>query len=73
MPRIHATIERLGLVVEELLNRAGERGYLTASAVRRIDIEHARSSEWFGPYDGEITNTDLRAMLARHAAPMEAA
>jgi ATP-dependent helicase/DNAse subunit B len=53
-------------VVEELLNRAGERGYLTASAVRRIDIEHARSSEWFGPYDGEITNADLRAMLARH-------
>ena len=53
-------------VVEELLTRAGERGYLTASAVRRIDIEHARNSEWFGPYDGEITNADLRAMLARH-------
>jgi len=53
-------------IVEDLLTRAGERGYLTASAVRRIDIEHARNSEWFGPYDGEITNADLRAMLARH-------
>ncbi|HSQ24590.1 MAG TPA: PD-(D/E)XK nuclease family protein, partial [Pyrinomonadaceae bacterium] len=52
--------------VEALLSRARERGYLTASALRRIDIEHARNSEWFGPYDGEITNADLRAMLARH-------
>ena len=53
-------------VIDGLLNQAGKRGYLTASALRRIDIEHARNSEWFGPYDGEITNADLRAMLARH-------
>ncbi len=53
-------------VIETLLNQAGELGLLTSSALRRIDIEHARNSEWFGPYDGEITNADLRAMLARH-------
>jgi ATP-dependent helicase/DNAse subunit B len=52
--------------IEGLLLRAGERGFLTASAFRRIEIEHERAGEWFGPYDGEITNADLRAMLARH-------
>ena len=54
---------------ERLLSQASERGFLTPSALRRIDIEYARNSEWFGPYDGEITNADLRAMLARHFGP----
>ena len=52
--------------VESLLSQATKRGYLSLTALWRIDIEHIRNSEWFGPYDGEITNDDLRAMLARH-------
>ena len=52
--------------VESLLPQATRRGYLSLSALRRIDIEHQRNSELFGPYDGEITNDDLRRMLARH-------
>ena len=56
-------------VVDELILRARERGYLSSSALQRINIEHQRNSEWFGPYDGEITNGDLRAMLARHFGP----
>lgn len=52
--------------VSDLLTQAERRGFLSPSAVARINIEHERNSEWFGPYDGEITNADLRAMLARH-------
>jgi len=50
----------------DLLSRAADRGYISPSARHRIDIEHQRHSGWFGPYDGEITNNDLRLMLARH-------
>jgi len=50
----------------DLLSRAAERGYISPSAQHRIDIEHQRHGGWFGPYDGEITNDDLRLMLARH-------
>src|SRR5207253_10983069 len=38
-------------------------------ALSRIKIERERNSSWFGPFDGEITNADLRAMLARHFGP----
>jgi ATP-dependent helicase/DNAse subunit B len=41
-------------------------GHVSSSAWRRVEIERERNSQWYGPYDGEITNTDLRAMLARH-------
>ena len=50
--------------VEQLHARA--QGIFSASAARRVDIERARNGAWFGPFDGEITSTDLRAMLARH-------
>src|SRR6266536_134393 len=50
----------------DLLSRAAERGYISPSARHRIDIEHQRHGGWFGPFDGEITNNDLRLMLARH-------
>jgi len=50
----------------DLLSRAAERGYISPSAQHRIDIEHQRHGGWFGPFDGEITNDDLRLMLARH-------
>lgn len=52
-----------------LLAAAEDRAYLSASAINRVAIEHQRNSEWFGPYDGEITNTDLRQMLATHFGP----
>ncbi|HEX7721737.1 MAG TPA: PD-(D/E)XK nuclease family protein, partial [Pyrinomonadaceae bacterium] len=50
----------------DLLSRAAERGYISPSTQHRIDIEHQRHGGWFGPFDGEITNDDLRLMLARH-------
>jgi ATP-dependent helicase/DNAse subunit B len=53
-------------VVKEFLGRAEDRGFLSASALRRVEIEHERNDKWFGPYDGEITHADLRTMLARH-------
>jgi len=53
-------------MVKEFLMRAEDRGCLSASALRRVDIEHQRNNRWFGPYDGEITHADLRTMLARH-------
>src|SRR4029077_2355888 len=35
----------------------------------RVEIERARNGDWFGPFDGEITNPDLRAMLVRYFGP----
>jgi ATP-dependent helicase/DNAse subunit B len=52
-----------------LLSHAARRNYISRSALHRIGIEHARHGEWFGPYDGEITNPDLLLMLARHFGP----
>jgi ATP-dependent helicase/nuclease subunit B len=52
--------------VEQLHAHARAQGIFSASAARRVDVERARNSAWFGPFDGEITNADLRAMLARH-------
>ncbi len=50
----------------DLLSRAQSRGYISESALRRVEIESERNAFWFGPFDGEISNADLRAMLARH-------
>jgi ATP-dependent helicase/DNAse subunit B len=52
--------------VEQLHSRARAQGIFSASASRRVDVERARNGAWFGPFDGEITNADLRAMLARY-------
>ena len=52
--------------VEQLHSCARAQGILSASASRRVDVERARNGAWFGPFDGEITNADLRAMLSRH-------
>ncbi len=41
-------------------------GHVSSSAWRRVEIERERNGERFGAFDGEITNPDLRAMLARH-------
>jgi ATP-dependent helicase/DNAse subunit B len=56
-------------LIEKLLSGLERRGHLSASARARVRIEQQRNNEWFGPYDGEITNPDLRAMLARHFGP----
>jgi ATP-dependent helicase/nuclease subunit B len=56
-------------IAGELLSLAARRNYISNSALHRIGIEQARHGEWFGPYDGEITNPDLRLMLARHFGP----
>jgi ATP-dependent helicase/DNAse subunit B len=55
--------------IKDLLARAEAHGYVSNSAVRRVAIESERNGPSFGPRDGEITNPDLRAMLARHFGP----
>ncbi len=55
--------------IKDLLAQAEKHGYVSNSAVRRVEIESKRNGAWFGPYDGEITNPDLRAVLARHFGP----
>jgi ATP-dependent helicase/DNAse subunit B len=55
--------------LKDLLTRAAAHSYISPSALRRVEIERARNSDWFGPFDGEITNADLRALLRRHFGP----
>jgi ATP-dependent helicase/DNAse subunit B len=55
--------------IKELVAQADARGYVSNSAIRRVEIEGERNSAWFGARDGEITNPDLRALLARHFGP----
>ncbi len=43
--------------------------YLSDSLLRRVAIEMQRSGDAFGPYDGQITNSDLRALLGNHFGP----
>ena len=52
-----------------LLASAKLRGYISPAAVRRVEIERERNGEWFGRFDGEITNEALRSMLAQHFGP----
>ncbi len=54
---------------ERLLSLARSGDYISPSAMNRIGIEQARHGEWFGPYDGEISQPDLQLMLARHFGP----
>jgi ATP-dependent helicase/DNAse subunit B len=56
-------------IANRLLSMAENEGHISTSARKRIEIEQARHGNWFGPYDGEITNDDLRQMLARHFGP----
>jgi ATP-dependent helicase/DNAse subunit B len=51
---------------EQLHSNARAQEVFSASASRRVDVERARNGAGFGPFDGEITNADLRAVLARH-------
>jgi ATP-dependent helicase/DNAse subunit B len=51
-------------VAAELVARARREMYLSDSVVRRVGIELQRGGEGFGPYDGQITEANLRALLA---------
>jgi ATP-dependent helicase/DNAse subunit B len=51
--------------IKQLLTLARNDGYVSSSALRRIEIERERASVRFGPYDGEITDPHLLALLKR--------
>jgi ATP-dependent helicase/DNAse subunit B len=55
--------------IKDLRARAEAQGHISNAAVRRVAIERERNSARFGPFDGEITNPDLRALLARTFGP----
>jgi len=42
--------------IKRLLTLARTDGFLSSSALRRIEIERERAGPRFGPYDGEITD-----------------
>lgn len=49
--------------IKRLLTLARNDGFLSGSALRRIEIERERASSRFGPYDGEITDPHLLTLL----------
>jgi ATP-dependent helicase/DNAse subunit B len=49
--------------LKRLLTLARNDGFLSSSALRRIEIERERAGSRFGPYDGEITDPQLLALL----------
>lgn len=51
--------------IKRLLTLARNDGYLSAAALRRIEIERERGGTQFGPYDGQITDPDLLAILQK--------
>ena len=55
--------------IKDLLAHAEAQGHISKAAIRRVAIERERNGARFGPFDGEITNPDLRAMLTRHFGP----
>jgi ATP-dependent helicase/DNAse subunit B len=55
--------------IAKLISQAHSIGYLADSALRRVAIEMQRNGESFGPFDGQISNPDLQAMLGTHFGP----
>jgi ATP-dependent helicase/DNAse subunit B len=49
--------------IKRLLTLARNDGFVSSSALRRIEIERERAGARFGPYDGEITDPHLLALL----------
>ena len=49
--------------IKRLLTLARNDGFLSSSALRRIEIERERAGPRFGPYDGAITDPHLLALL----------
>ncbi|HEV8589775.1 MAG TPA: PD-(D/E)XK nuclease family protein, partial [Pyrinomonadaceae bacterium] len=56
-------------LVEELIAQARRETYISDSLLRRVSIELERGGDSFGPYDGQITQNDLRGLLANHFGP----
>jgi len=55
--------------IKDLLRRAEAEGHISTAAVRRVAIERERNGGRFGPFDGEILNPELLALLARQFGP----
>ncbi len=55
--------------IRRLLTLARNDGFLSNSALRRIEIERERAGLSFGPYDGEITDPQLLALLNKKFGP----
>lgn len=55
--------------ITRLLTLARNDGFLSSSALRRIEIERERASQSFGPYDGAITDPHLIALLNQRFGP----
>jgi ATP-dependent helicase/DNAse subunit B len=49
--------------------QARRETYISDSLLRRVAIELQRSGDTFGAYDGQITQKDLRALIANHFGP----
>jgi ATP-dependent helicase/DNAse subunit B len=56
-------------IVAELIAQARRETYISDSLLRRVSIELERGGDSFGPYDGQITQNDLRALLVNHFGP----
>ncbi len=54
---------------KRLLTLARNDGFLSNSALRRIEIERERGGFSFGAYDGEITDPNLIALLNKRFGP----
>jgi len=65
--------ERLDLLpaprLKRLLTLARNDGLLSESALRRIEIERERAGKFFGPYDGQVTDPRLLALLNKLFGP----
>jgi ATP-dependent helicase/DNAse subunit B len=56
-------------IVSELIAQAQRETYISDSVLRRVAIELQRGGDTFGAYDGQITQPDLRALVANHFGP----
>jgi ATP-dependent helicase/DNAse subunit B len=55
--------------IKRLLALARNDGLVSNSALRRLEIERERAGYLFGPYDGEITDPNLIALLNQRFGP----
>ncbi len=55
--------------IKRLLTLARNDGFVSNSALRRIEIERERAGYLFGPYDGQITEPQLIALLNKRFGP----
>jgi ATP-dependent helicase/nuclease subunit B len=69
---LHA-VDRSGLLphpqIRSLLTLARNDSFISESALARITIERYRAGNSFGPYDGQITDPDLLALLRKKFGP----